>query len=274
MEDILYSNDNFKIIRNSINKNIFKIFFSNSNPILIDSLIKTRIIRGGISTDDYTLLTFKSDNIQTFQQFQEQYYKLKNFIPFHIEDAQSNRSNSPIVISNPKIDILNNNWCKRFSINTITNMVDSLTTQLKYLLQIRSYTFLGYNIENLIVIDGEKFVFLDSELLTEVSKDTNHILISFPFKKTDFFVSPELLKINEIPSYVHFKTTYFSLGCLLLHALTSDYNFYNEYLKDPNNLNNKLEKFLNFHPIRYTKLYWLIERCLVEEPENRSILFI
>jgi len=260
MEDILYSNDNFKILCHSINKNIFTIEFSNPNPILIDSLVKSRIIRGGTITDDYTLLTLKAQTVKSFQQFQEQYYKMSN--------------------------------CKRFSINTISNMVDSLTTQLNYLLKNKSSTFLGYNIENLIVIDDEKFIFLDSELLTEISRDTNQILISFPFKKTDFFVSPELLKISEIPSYVHFKTTYFSLGCLLLYALTSEYDFYHEYLQHPNNKNNnqnnvnnnqnnvnnnpneKIEKCLNLHPIRYTKLYWLIERCLVEEPENRSILFI
>jgi hypothetical protein len=81
-----------------------------------------------------------------------------------------------------------------------------------------------------------------------------------------------MLKIKELPSQVHYKTSYFSLGCLLLYALTGgsfsltggddfykDY-FYNEYLNQ-----------LHF---KNTKLYWLLSRCLVEDPGKRTILFI
>ncbi len=32
--------------------------------------------------------------------------------------------------------------------------------------------------------------------------------------------TPEMLRITELPSQVHYKTSYFSLGCLLLYALT------------------------------------------------------
>ena len=53
-------------------------------------------------------------------------------------------------------------------------------------------------------------------------------LISYPFSKEDFYVSPELLNLNELPSYVDYKTGYFSLGCLILYALLSDNDFYNK----------------------------------------------
>jgi hypothetical protein len=102
-----------------------------------------------------------------------------------------------------------------------------------------------------------------------------------------------MLKIKELPSYIHYKNSYFSLGCLLLYALTeginastqginaltegsfdliSDVDFYKEYLKELNC--NKLHEHLNQLHFKGTKLYWLLSRCLVEEPEKRSILFI
>ena len=98
-------------------------------------------------------------------------------------------------------------------------------------------------------------------------------LISYPFSKEDFYVSPELLNLNELPSYVHYKTGYFSLGCLILYALLTDNDFYNKYLKEESNEIN-IETILNLHPIKNTKLYWLLSRCLIKDPKQRSILLI
>jgi hypothetical protein len=65
------------------------------------------------------------------------------------------------------------------------------------------------------------------------------------------------------------------LGCLLLHALlgpTIFDEFYQEYLLGSEDL--VIKKYLDSYALRETKLYWLICRCLVQEPEKRSILFI
>jgi hypothetical protein len=45
-----------------------------------------------------------------------------------------------------------------------------------------------------------------------------------------------------------------------------------DYLK--NQEPEKIIENLNTHPIKETKLYWLLSRCLVKEPKNRSILLI
>jgi hypothetical protein len=82
-----------------------------------------------------------------------------------------------------------------------------------------------------------------------------------------------MLKIKELPSHVHYKTSYFSLGCLLLYALTEGKeDFYTEYLKEIKC--EKIHEYLNNLHFKNTKLYWLLSRCLVEEPKKRSILFI
>lgn len=230
----VYSNDYLKIVEEK-NK-IFKIILEYPNVILINSLIKTKIIQGGTSTTDYKTLKFKAETVKSLHQFQE--------------EKQKERGK------------------KQLNMNETASLIVDLTTQLSYLLSI-SQTIIGYNSENIIVINGKTFAFLGSELLSKV--EDNVALISYPFATTDFFVSPELLNVKELPSYIHYKTAYFSLGCLVLQALLSDDEFYSDYL---NTKQINLDNALKLHPIKDTKLYWLLSRCLVDEPKKRSILLI
>ncbi len=244
--NIIYSNDYLKIIEGK--KSIFTIEFTYSNQIIINSLIKTRIIQGATATDNYKTIKFKAQSVMSLNQFQEEHNK--------------------------------ENGTKKLSINIISQMIANLAMQLNYLISEESRTILGYALENIIVINHKKFAFLGSEFVSKI-EENNNIQISYPFTSSDFFISPELFKITTIPSYVHYKTAYFSLGCLVLYALSSDDNFYKEYLnveKETNETNETKCKILIDHlnslSIKNTKIYWLLLRCLVEEPENRSILFI
>lgn len=227
----------FKIVEDK-NK-IFKIEFSYPNIVLINSLLKTRLIKGGTTTSDYKILKFKADSVKTFHQFQEENEKKIGKKNLRIED--------------------------------IAQLISSLSVQLNYLISKESHTIIGYNPENIIVINDTIFAFFCSELISKV--EDNMALISYPFSKEDFYVSPELLNLNELPSYVHYKTGYFSLGCLILYALLTDNDFYNKYLKEESNEIN-IETILNLHPIKNTKLYWLLSRCLIKDPKERSILLI
>ena len=92
------------------------------------------------------------------------------------------------------------------------------------------------------------------------------------FHPNDFFFSPELLKIKELPSKIHYKTAYFSLGILLIYVLLGDDEFYRDYLKHKHS--EKMLESLNSHPVKNTRIYWLLSRCLVEEAKNRSIILI
>ena len=241
MEEI-YSNDSLKIIQDKNNKTIFKIEFNYPSPSLIRSLIKTHIIKGGTITDDYSCLRFKAHSVKSLSEFMEEHGK---------------------VIGK-----------KVMSINLAANMLSSLIAQLSYLIKSENKTIIGYSPENIIVINGKTFAFLDSELVADIDPVGKEMAtISCPFNVTDFFASPEMLKIKELPSDVHYKTSYFSLGCLLLYALTEcKEDFYKEYLKELKC--EKIHEYLTQLHFKNTKLYWLLSRCLVEEPEKRSILFI
>lgn len=241
----IYVNESLKIIQDKNNKTMYEIEFNYPCPSLVRSLMKTHIIQCGTITDDYLCLRFKALSVVSFPTFLEQ-HKMER-------------------------------GSKILSINSAANVLSSLSVQLNYLITKEHKTIIGYATKNIIVINGENSAFLDSELVAEIVPEEGEemAIISCPFKVTDFFVSPELLRIKELPAYVHYKMSYFSLGCLLLFALTdnkSGGDFYNEYLKELNC--NKIHEYLNRLHFKGTKFYWLLSRCLVEEPEKRSILFI
>ena len=214
--------------------NIFKIEFKKSNPVLLLSLKK--FIKGSTCSDDYLLLTFKACSVEMLEN-------------------DRNKTEKP-------------------SVHMVANMVSTLAGQLSFLISEYYMTFLGFNTEKILVIDGSIFLCLDTELMYEI--DEQNITIYTPFTSNDFFFSPQIKSATKLPLTVHYKTAYFSLGCLLLYVLLSYNNaFYQEYLiSDSLNMQKIMNKYLTNHPIKDTKLYWLVERCLVEEPENRAILFI
>ena len=171
----------------------------------------------------------------------------------------------------------------QFKANTVTTLIknkttafaaqmtSSLATQLNYLITSESRTIIGYAPENIIVINGKKSAFIGSEWVVEL--EGTMFQLTYPFGPTDFFVSPELFKVKELPAYVHYKTAYFSLACLIAHVLLgTEHEYYNEYLKNKNP--ETILTYLNNHSINGTKLYWLLSRCLVDDPRKRSILYI
>ena len=240
--NIIIKNDNFYIGQDQSDNQTFTVFFDSYNEALIKSITKTRIILGATTTEKYRSLTFKATSVQTFFDFQK-------------ELERENKS-------------------LKLTYNLALKMTHNLVTQLNYLITQFSKTFLGFSPKNLIVIDKSKFVYLCDEFLLDIIKNGENgekLLIKSPFTRDDFFFSPELLSVKEIPSFVNYKVSYFSLSLLILYTLLGDDDFiYSEDLQEKDKISHRMETLI----IKNTKLYWLLERCLVEEPKNRSILFI
>ena len=240
--NIIIKNDNFYIGQHQSDNQTFTVFFDSYNEALIKSITKTRIILGATTTEKYRSLTFKATSVQTFFDFQK-------------ELERENKS-------------------LKLTYNLALKMTHNLVTQLNYLITQFSKTFLGFSPKNLIVIDKSKFVYLCDEFLLDIIKNGENgekLLIKSPFTRDDFFFSPELLSVKEIPSFVNYKVSYFSLSLLILYTLLGDDDFiYSEDLQEKDKISHRMETLI----IKNTKLYWLLERCLVEEPKNRSILFI
>jgi hypothetical protein len=237
-ENIILKGDNIKI---TCENKIFKIDFKFAAYSLINSLLKTRIIRGGSTDNKYKTIIFKALSVKTLEEYQK--------------DKMKSEGKKNILISD------------------LAKIVRSLSIQLNYLIEKESCTIIGYNPSDIIVINDEKFAFIGSELIAKIdSEGEGMATISCPFSAKDFFVSPELLSIKEIPSKVHFKTAYFSLGLLLIYMLLADDEFYIDYLKHKHS--GKIINSLNNHPIKDTRIFWLLSRCLVEDPKSRSIILI
>ena len=234
---IIIKNPTFQIGQDEDNKNIYKIFFNSYNESIIKSITKTKIILGATTTEKYNTLTFKATSVQTFKQFQE--------------------------------DLERETGEKKMNYELVIKMIHNLAIQLNYLIINNSKTFLGYSPENLIVIDKNKYIYLSNEYLLDI--DDEQVIITFPFFQNEFLMSPELLNIKEIPSFINYKVTYFSFGYLILYGLSGDDNLINDNEKT---IEEKIKLQMETPSIKNTKLYWLLKRCLVEESKNRSILFI
>jgi hypothetical protein len=221
-------------------KNVFTIEFKYQSYSLINSLLKTRLIQGGSTDEFYKTVTFKAENIKTLNQY--------------LNDKIKKRGKKNLLIPEAAKAILD------------------LVKQLEYLINVESKTIIGYSPNDIIIINDETFVFLNSELITNIDEETEKITITWPFSTRDFFLSPELLKIKEIPSLIHFKTSYFSFACLIIYFLLGDDDFYTSYLntRDFQEVLNGLEN----HTIKETKLYWFLSRCLTKYEKDRCLILI
>jgi hypothetical protein len=231
-------NDNFQIIKDKNIQNLFTIEFESYSESIIKSLIKTKIIMGATVLSNYKTVRFKAFSIQTLNDYKKELY-IKNGV-------------------------------KNIPIHIISIMLNNIATQLKYLISQCSHSFIGYNPENIIVIDQSKFAYLSTEHLSLIEDE--NIFLTYPFSLQDFYLSPEQTKIKELPSYIHFKTAYYSLACLIIIALSSDNNFAEE--ENDESFHIKITKLLEILPMKDTKLYYLLKRCLEEDPKERNIIFI
>jgi hypothetical protein len=76
------------------------------------------------------MVRFKATTIQTFKKFQEEQY-MKNGV-------------------------------KNIAIPIVATLLGHLAQQLKYLLTTHSQSYIGYNPENIIVIDSNKFAYISN----------------------------------------------------------------------------------------------------------------
>jgi hypothetical protein len=235
------STDDFSVYKKNNDNTFFSIEFQQNNGPLINSLIKTKLIIASSISDDYDSFSFRASSVKSFKKFMS---KTENI---NYENA--------------------------------LKIILSLTKQFQYLITKEKLCFYKYIIENIIVIDNEKFIYLSNEELFELS-ESNKIQFVRPFNY-EGFISPELLKINCIPSEINYKTVYYSLGSLVVYFLFKKNIINNENNNENNNeYNNEnntksntesINEILN--PIEGTKLFELLIRCLYKEASQRAIIY-
>lgn len=232
--------DTDNIVKISQKENIYTLTFNRSEYNIINSVLKPRLIRGASTNDSYTSIVFNAKSVKTLEQ--------------HRRDNLEKYGNKQMLISD------------------VAQMLTTLSTQLSYLINKEGCSFLGYNTSDILVINDNIYIYTLSTYLLQIDSHSKLISISRPFSHMDALFSPEVLKITELPSYVHYKTVYFSLGLLMLNMLLQCNNYYLDYLQHSDV--SILISAIDNHPIKYTKLYWCILRCLELRPEDRYILYL
>jgi len=244
MNKIIINNE-VNIVQDPINENIYTMNFASYSEALIKSFVKPHIILGATASLNYKMLKFKASSVQTLPTMLKKSYN-------------------------------------KLSVTLAAHMLKTLVQQLNYLIVHESKTIIGYNPENIIVIDGTKFLYLYNDHLLDIIPSSETVTITYPFTTSEFITSPELYKIKEIPTTVHYKSSYYSLGFLIIYVLSGDDNlFLKEILYNEDNISScdlSREKLINNYidsmPIKGTKLYWLVKRTLDEDVKSRSILLI
>ena len=220
----------YQIIQNKDNKSLFTIQLNNYNIANREAIVKS------ITKTKIILGTTVTNNYKT--------------ITFNTNSIENQfQKQNPI------------------SHDTLLLILYNLSTQLKYMINNYSKTFIGYNPKNILVIDENKFIYLpNNEELHDI--EDNNITITYPFSQQDFFMSPEMFFIKEFPSKIHYKTSYYSLACLIIYYL------------QPNNQQNDITQYKiediesKIIPIKGTRIYFLLIRCLTNNIENRCIFYM
>jgi hypothetical protein len=220
----IHKQDDYTISRDD-DDNIFYIRFTSRSEQLIKSFSKQLV--GMTVFADYKTVYFRASSVKTYTQFRD--------------------------------DLRVENGARRMNYADTLSMVTDLTMQLSRLLA-QNKCFYVFDPNNLIVVDGNKFIYVSNEHLLDFIPRRGTVLFIKPFIKLRRFSSPEVSRIVILPSEINHKAIYYSLGVLALYSLYDDDAFDDE--------DDKMKS------IKGTKLYWLLKRCLDEDPNKRSILFI
>jgi hypothetical protein len=106
-----------------------------------------------------------------------------------------------------------------------------------------------------------QFLFLNDRLVFEVDDSDGALLIEAR-NAADAFLPPELVGQIKDKAQVHFKAAYYSAAQLVIHFLL------NVDVSPETDLNECLQ------PIKGTKLYWFLLRCLNRTPSERKYIYI
>lgn len=147
---------------------------------------------------------------------------------------------------------------------TCIKMIDDLSRQLSSLKDY-GYSFYGFDIQDILTID-DSFVFCSTQHLLPLT-DEDNILFYVPPDKP-YFANPELYKLTSLPSEISHKCVYYSLGVLTTFYLLNNYLLVAYEVKSQKEIENILK------PIYNTKMYWFIKRCLMDNVNERILLFI
>ena len=122
-----------------------------------------------------------------------------------------------------------------------------------------------YNLEDILVINDDTFFIANTKHLLDIKKD-DCIYFYNPIDRP-YFSNFELNKLTKLPSNIDYRSSYYSLGALILFCMMNVYIF-----AEIQDITEDIDKILT--PITHTKMYWFLKRCFNKKSEDRILLFI
>ena len=166
--------------------------------------------------------------------------------------------------------LLNDCYDKLKTIN-VYKMIYDISIQMKFLLEEYNKAFIGFDPKHILVVNGNKFMYIYGNHLEGIDKQEN-ITIRYPLNCQDFLMAPELYEIKELPCKVNYKCSYFSAGALYLYI----YKRIETKNANPIDTNDEEEitNLLKELSLHNTKIFYFLQRCFQKNPVKRNILFI
>jgi len=166
-----------------------------------------------------------------------------------------------------KLDDLLREKKGKLSYKKVLDLVSSLAKQQLFL-ESRGKTFFSISSEDIYVIDNTKFICINPDTIEVIDK--GNIYFKKPFLKNEFS-SPEVNLVNALPARLPYRTWYYSLAAFAFFCLTGSY-----IKESPLHLPYRVYSsvFEGLQCIQYTKLYWVLVKCLSLHPTSRTLVFI
>jgi hypothetical protein len=188
-------------------------------------------------------------------------YKL---IKNRISSSHFDDESQSIFFSAEKVVTLKNYLLEKpISHGKCVKLIDELTNQINELKEI-GYGFYGFDMEDILTID-DNFIFVSTKYLQVLEEES--FIFYFPIKQS-YFTNPEIVKLTILPSKINYKCIFYSLGLLVIFCLLNINLLVNNEIKSEK----EIENFI--YPLKNTKIYWFLKRCLKEDINERLILLI
>jgi hypothetical protein len=146
--------------------------------------------------------------------------------------------------------------CERLSLDKmayheVETMAFHLSLQLQYLEEL-GFSLLFWQPSDILLVDKTLYLLVNlTQMVPLDKKNRTELVLIYPkvYPLPIERCAPELLKMNALPFRTHRSASYYSLALLCLLYLSLD-------------------------QIKGSKLFYFLERCLKEEPNERTLLYL
>jgi len=143
----------------------------------------------------------------------------------------------------------------------VTFMIQDIVNQIQYL-ETNNKTIPFFSIDDFFILNNNSCIFIGLDKVCDYNTSGNFKIQEVLKKRTDDFFSPELTAIKQIPTTIHYKSCYYSLGILLLKT------FINVEIKNNDEFHEKSKIIYGL------SCYWFIQNTISKNSKDRYILFI